>query len=608
MSTDYAVEARGLIKRYGTTTALGGIDLEVPTGTVTAVLGPNGAGKTTAVRILTTLTEADEGEAVVAGFDVRTQATEVRRRIGLAAQDATVDPLLTGRENLVMLGELHQLSRKDSTRRAVELLAEFALTEAADRVVSGYSGGMRRRLDLGATLVARPEVLFLDEPTTGLDPRARTDLWSVLDTLVDHGATLLLTTQYLEEAERLADDIIVVDHGKIIARGDARKLKRQVGGDHVQIIVVEPDQLDDATRILARITGAQPTVDVGTRSVTAPTSQGVQALVIVASALTDAARGGRRSQPAPADARRGVPHAYRRGPRRRSHGGDHMTITATAEPVVTAPAHHLHPPRGMFHDTWVIARRGLVHMKRQPEQLSDATIQPIMFVLLFAYVFGGAIDVPGGGSYREFLMGGIFAQTIVFTAFGVALSLANDRKNQAVDRFRSLPIAKGAVLGGHAVANLLKSFLPIALMSLCGLAIGWRIRSGLIDAVGGYALLIAFAFAMIWVGVLLGSLVATPEGVTGIAFTVLFPITFIASTFVPTSTMPGFLQTIAEWNPVTTLSDAVREQFGNPNTPAAPGDPWSIAHPMAYSVIWIVAIVAVCAPLAVRAYQRSIAK
>ncbi|HET6662846.1 MAG TPA: ABC transporter permease [Acidimicrobiales bacterium] len=260
----------------------------------------------------------------------------------------------------------------------------------------------------------------------------------------------------------------------------------------------------------------------------------------------------------------------------------------------------------MLHDTWVIARRGLVHMKRQPEQLSDATIQPIMFVLLFAYVFGGAIDVPGGGNYREFLMGGIFAQTIVFTAFGVALSLANDRKNQAVDRFRSLPIARGAVLGGHAVANLIKSLLPIALMSICGLAIGWRIRDGVLDAAGGFLLLIGFAFAMIWVGVLLGSLVATPEGVTGIAFVALFPITFVASTFVPTETMPGVLRTIAEWNPVTTLADAVRVQFGNPNTPTAPGDPWSIAHPMAYSIIWIVGVVAVCAPLAVRAYQRSI--
>jgi ABC-2 type transport system permease protein len=270
--------------------------------------------------------------------------------------------------------------------------------------------------------------------------------------------------------------------------------------------------------------------------------------------------------------------------------------------------HGPRPARGMFHDTWVIARRGLVHMKRQPEVLSDATIQPIMFVLLFAYVFGGAIAVPGGGNYREFLMGGIFAQTIVFTSLGVAMSLAHDRKNQAVDRFRALPITRGAVLGGHAVANLIKAILPIVLMSLCGLAIGWRIRDGLVNAALGYLLLIAFAFAMIWVGVLLGSLVSTPEGVQGIAFAVLFPTTFMASTFVPTETMPRFLRTIAEWNPTTTLSNAARIQFGNPSTAITPDSPWSIAHPTAYSILWIIGIVAVCAPLAVRSYQRSVAK
>jgi ABC-2 type transport system ATP-binding protein len=284
----YAVRARGLVKRYGETTALAEIDLEVPTGTVTAVLGPNGAGKTTAVRILTTLSEPDEGEASVAGFDVRAQAGEVRRRIGLAAQDATVDPLLTGRENLIMLGELHQLSRGDARSRAVELLEEFALTDAADRPVSGYSGGMRRRLDLAATLVAHPQVLFLDEPTTGLDPRARKDLWEVLETLVCRGTTVLLTTQYLEEAERLADDIVVIDHGRIIARGDARKLKREVGGDHVQIIVTDPARLADAARILGDATGLAPDVDEGTRSITAPTSLGVSAVIRVATALHEA--------------------------------------------------------------------------------------------------------------------------------------------------------------------------------------------------------------------------------------------------------------------------------------------------------------------------------
>lgn len=262
-------------------------------------------------------------------------------------------------------------------------------------------------------------------------------------------------------------------------------------------------------------------------------------------------------------------------------------------------------------DAWIIARRGLLHMRRQPEQLTDATIQPVMFVLMFAYVFGGAISVPGGGEdgplrYREFLMAGIMAQTLVFAAFGVAMSLANDRKNQAVDRFRSLPITEGSVLAGHALANLLKALLPIAIMSLTGYAIGWRIRGGPVDTIGAYLLMIAFSFAMIWIGVLLGSLVRTPEGVSGIAFVALFPLTFVASTFVPLDGMPAALRTVAAWNPASTLSNALRELFGNPNSPVGAGDPWPIRHPVVYTWGFIVLIVVVCAPLAVRAYRRSI--
>ncbi|MDZ7677514.1 MAG: ATP-binding cassette domain-containing protein [Acidimicrobiales bacterium] len=289
--TQHAVEARGLVKRYGPTTALGGVDIEVPTGTITAILGPNGAGKTTAVRILTTLTEPDEGTATVAGFDVTTHPKEVRRRIGLTAQDATVDPILTGRENLVMIGELHQLRRGEAKARAAELLRQFTLEDAADRAVDGYSGGMRRRLDIAATLVAHPQILFLDEPTTGLDPRARTDLWAVLDELVAQGATILLTTQYLEEADRLADDIFVVDHGAVIARGDARSLKRQVGGDQIGLVVSDPAQLEPAAAILARATGSTPVLDHATRAATAPTTDGTRSLAHAATELADAGIG-----------------------------------------------------------------------------------------------------------------------------------------------------------------------------------------------------------------------------------------------------------------------------------------------------------------------------
>jgi ABC transporter DrrB family efflux protein len=258
-------------------------------------------------------------------------------------------------------------------------------------------------------------------------------------------------------------------------------------------------------------------------------------------------------------------------------------------------------------DAWVIARRGLWHMRRQPEALADATFQPVMFVLLFAYVFGGAISVPGGGDYKEFLMGGIFAQTIVFGAsFGVAMGIAADRTNGAMDRFRSLPMARGAVLAGHAIANLLKTILPIVLMSICGLIVGWRIRSGVLDAMAGYAILVAFAFAMIWIGVLLGSMLSSPEAVQGVAFVAIFPLTFIASTFVPTSTLPGVLRTFAEWNPVSSLANALRVLFGNPHDPAGAGDPWPLHHPVAYTLICSAVIVAVCAPLAIARFQRSI--
>jgi ABC-2 type transport system ATP-binding protein len=284
---DNAIEARGLVKRYGAKTALAGIDLDVPRGSVCCLLGPNGAGKTTAVRVLTTLTTPDAGTATVAGHDVQTNAVAVRRSIGLAAQDATVDGLLTGRENLTMIGELHHLGRRAAKAKAQELLGRFSLVDAADKVAKDYSGGMRRRLDLAATLVAAPEVLFLDEPTTGLDPRARNELWGVLDDLTSSGSTILLTTQYLEEADRLADEIVVVDHGRVIARGDARSLKREVGGDQLHVVCVQDSDVDAVTAIVGRIAGATPVVDAPARSVSAPTDGGAGAIAALAAALED---------------------------------------------------------------------------------------------------------------------------------------------------------------------------------------------------------------------------------------------------------------------------------------------------------------------------------
>jgi ABC-2 type transport system ATP-binding protein len=273
------IRATGLVKTYGDLRALDGLDLAVPEGTVLAVLGPNGAGKTTAVRILATLLKADGGSAEVAGFDVAREPGRVREHIGLSGQYAAVDEYLTGFENLDMVGRLYGLGARRSRERARELLERFTLSDAADRTVKTYSGGMRRRLDLAGALVAQPPVLFLDEPTTGLDPRSRTDMWEVIVELVQAGATLLLTTQYLEEADRLADDILVIDHGREIAHGTADDLKAQVGGERVEIVVGSTGDVAAAKTILSELADGACVVEEHTRRITAPVKGGAGVLM-----------------------------------------------------------------------------------------------------------------------------------------------------------------------------------------------------------------------------------------------------------------------------------------------------------------------------------------
>jgi ABC-2 type transport system ATP-binding protein len=270
----HAIAVHAIGKRFGTIRALDGVDLEVPPGTVCAVLGPNGAGKTTLVRILTTLLRPDFGTARVAGCDVVRDAERLRYRIGLAGQYAAVDGLLTGRDNLIMVGRLYHLPGRQARQRADDLLERFDLADAGNRLTKTYSGGMRRRLDLAASLIVAPPVLFLDEPTTGLDPRSRSGMWEVIGELVAGGTTLLLTTQYMEEADRLADQISVIDAGQVIAEGTPAELKDRVGGAHLDIVIRDAARLDDASRALHRIRAAEPRIERRDRRVIVPVPAG----------------------------------------------------------------------------------------------------------------------------------------------------------------------------------------------------------------------------------------------------------------------------------------------------------------------------------------------
>lgn len=275
-----SVIAEDLVKTYrnGAVRALDHLSLDVEEGTVLSVLGPNGAGKTTSVRILATLLKPDSGRAMVGGIDVIKHPEKVREVIGLSGQYAAVDEILTGWDNLVMFGQLYHLGKKASIARAEELLERFSLTDSAKRPIKTYSGGMRRRLDLAASLIVKPKVLFLDEPTTGLDPRGRQEMWSVIEELVKGGVTLLLTTQYLEEADQLADEIAVIDHGKVIARGTSDALKKQVGGERLEI-VVETQNIAKTMEVVAAISGNKATLDEGLRMISAPVSTGATALI-----------------------------------------------------------------------------------------------------------------------------------------------------------------------------------------------------------------------------------------------------------------------------------------------------------------------------------------
>ncbi len=603
-----AVRIEGVVKRFGATVALDGAGLEVPAGMVFGLLGPNGAGKTTLVRILATLLAPDVGRAEVLGHDVGSEPAAVRELIGLTGQFAAVDELLTGRENLEMFGRLFNLSRKNAHRRAGELLERFGLAQAADRPARTYSGGMRRRLDIASSLVTRPQVLFLDEPTTGLDPRSRNEIWAIVRELRREGTTILLTTQYLEEADQLADRIAVIDRGKVIAEGTGNELKDRVGGQILEVELSSAAQRDRAQAVLARVGCGEPQPDERPDRLTLPAPRDGLALV------EEAAAGLRQAQIGVTDIglRRPTlddvflqltgasPSEDGSEPDPQARPRTQQQQPAPNGPTPRGPVLRLRRPspqavRSAVTDTAVVTGRNLRHFIRQPDLLVFSTIQPVLFVLLFVYVFGGAIgrSLPNGVSYVDFLLPGIFVQSVTFGASQTAVGLKEDLTRGVVDRFRSMPMARSAVLAGRTVADLVRNIVVIGLMIAVGYLVGFRFLGGVGGAVACVAVVAAFGLALSWIFAFVALTVRGAETAQTAGFVVIFPLVFASSVFVPVATFPDWLQTFARINPVTVTADAARSLafYGTPTSLGA-------------AAAWIGGLLAVFIPLSVWRYRR----
>jgi ABC-2 type transport system ATP-binding protein len=588
-----AVKVEGLRKRFGSVVALDGIDLEVPPGIVFALLGPNGAGKTTMVRILTTLVVPDGGRAEVAGFDVVRERARVRSVIGLAGQYAALDEHLTGRENLELISRLHHTRMARARERTSGLLEQFGLVGAGNRPVHTYSGGMRRRLDLAASLAPRPSVLFLDEPTTGLDPRTRAELWDEISLLVHEGTALVLTTQYLEEADRLANRIAMISAGRIVTQGTTEELKARAGADVLELTVSNPSQAAAAADTIAGANGCECSVDATSGRVNVPVEHGEEAMAQIVRRLDTA----------------GIPVSALQV-RHPTLDDVYLALTTEGgqtqeEGRHTSRAHHPSPQQRVGHDrtslrwtladTIAIARRDLRRYLRSPNRIVATALRPFLLLVVFNFVLGGTIhdEIPGGLDYLDYLLPGILVLAVVVSSIETGVGVAEEMAARVIDRFRALPMARSALVAGRAVSDVARNLVVITLLAAAGTLMGFRAHTNMIAVAAALLLVLGAGYTFSWVSAAIGLTVKDPEAVATLAFAWTYPFTFGSSIYVPVRTMPGWLQDFARVNPITHFADAVRALTVGGAT----------ARPVLLSLLWIAVILCVCVPYATRRYR-----
>ena len=543
-----AIDVVGLRKSYGDLRVLDDVDLQVAKGTVFALLGPNGAGKTTTVQILSTLIEADGGSVRILGHDVVRQADAVRKVIGVTGQFSAVDNLLTGEENLLLMADLNHLERGEGRRRAAALLDRFDLVEAAGKPPSTYSGGMQRKLDLAMTLVGDPRVIFLDEPTAGLDPRTRRTMWEIIRGLVADGVTIFLTTQYLEEADRLADRIALLDHGGLVAEGTPDELKRLIPGGHIRLQFADPAELDAAAHVFADSTRDDDAL--------APAGTQRRWRRLAAGRARPLGRSSdRRRRPQRLHARLGrrLPRPDRaacRGPERheqREAKGDCTMSTVTYA----------------AHDSRTMLRRNLRRMARYPSLILFLVGGPIIFLLLFVYVFGETLGAGLGGpsgdraDYVNYVVPGIVVLTVAAAVQGTAISVAMDMYEGIIARFRTMAISRTAVLTGHVVSSLIQTMGSMAVITGVALLVGFRPNATPVEWLAAIGLLALFCLALIWLAAALGLNAKSVETASN-APTILVLLPLLGSGFVPTDSMPTAMRWFAEYQPFTSVIETVR--------------------------------------------------
>ena len=588
-ATELVLEVHRLAHTYGDVDALRGVDLEVHAGEVVGLLGPNGAGKTTLVRIVATLIEPDDGQVLVCGANASTSAAEVRAHLGLAGQFASVDELLTGRENLVLIGRLYGISASDCRARADELLVLIGLTEAADRRVSTYSGGMRRRLDLGATLIGEPSLLLLDEPTTGLDPRSRLELWDLIADIARRGTGVLITSQNLEEIERLADRVIVLDNGEVIADDRPQTLRRRIGGQ-VLDVGVDAEDLDTAAKALCTA-GFDVQPDREGRRMTAATTDGIHAAAEAARSLYDA-------QTEPSEFALRMPSLEEvfltltgTAIERDDGNASSVRVDGSATPVRSRPV----TTRSTSRDIAVVVGRDWKRLLRTPESLFFAAVMPVMFVLGLAAVFGDLVETVIGQDYIQFLLPGVLVMQVTLAAGATGVGLATDLRDGIIDRFRSLPMAQISVLTGRTTADLARNTLAAAVMVAAGFAIGFRLDGGLASGAAALGIALLFGYAATWVFAAAGLAVKDPQAANFIGFAPVLLFVYLSSAWVPIETMNGAVQGFARHQPVNVTIEAVR---GLANGTSDTND-------IVTSIAWSIGIIATFGWLANRQFRKA---